>query len=39
MIRQTENPSDLTVQNLLHWLQGKYESSGVRKGKIKEVKK
>lgn len=34
MIRQTENPSELTVQNLLLWLQGKYDQqSGARKGK------
>ncbi|KAK6622556.1 hypothetical protein RUM44_002368 [Polyplax serrata] len=33
MIRQTDNPSDLTVQNLLQWLQGRYESSGSRKAR------
>ncbi|KAL0277611.1 UNVERIFIED_CONTAM: hypothetical protein PYX00_004845 [Menopon gallinae] len=26
MIRQTDNPSELTVQNLLMWLQGKYDA-------------
>lgn len=33
MIRQTESSSDLSVQNLLQWLQGRYDTTGIRKGK------
>lgn len=41
MIRQTDNPSELTVQNLLLWLQGKYDAqaSQVRRGKRQKLSK